>query len=106
MHTSPTSISHVELVDVKEPFTNLTFRNHISDHHSYDYNPTNQSIATSSEVYDSIEPTESHDYNWHTANEDSVGLSTTLSTIQKSPHFSSWAWRKSATLLRQLYNHF
>ena len=61
-----------------------TFRNHISDHHSYDFNPTNQSVTTSSEVHDSIEPTESHDCNWHTAHEDSVGLSTTLSTIQKS----------------------
>ena len=41
-------------------FHNLqTFRNHISDHHSYDFNPTNQSVATSSEVHNfESEPSE------------------------------------------------
>lgn len=94
-------LKHIELFHAHQPnfhimcgiggcqrtFHNLqTFRNHISDHHSYDCNPTNQPVATytSSEVHDSIEPTESHDCNWHTAHEDSVGLSTTLSTIQTS----------------------
>ena len=95
----PFTLKHIELFHAHQPnfrimcgiggcqrtFHNLqTFRNLISDHHSYDCNPTNRPVATSSEVHDSIEPTESHDSNWHTAHEDRVGVSTTLSTIQTS----------------------
>ena len=61
-----------------------TFQNHTLDHHSSDYNLTNQPVATSSEPHDSIDTTETHDYSWHTVHENSVELSTTLSTIQTS----------------------
>ena len=92
-------LRHIELFHAHQPnfritcgiggcqrtFHNLqTFRNHVSDHHSSDYNLTNQPVATSSDPHDGSDTTENHDCNWHTVHEDSVELSTTLSTIQTS----------------------
>ena len=92
-------LKHIELFHAHQPnfcitcgiggcqrtFHNLqTFRNHVSDHHSYDRNPTNLPVTTSPEPHDNVFTTESHHRNWHTVHEDSVELCTTLSTIQTS----------------------